>query len=109
MSYQITLHGDVVGHYWWPIGEEWIKEGASFDVTAYQRRCVNGGRGDRGISLWEAVEAFTSEHDGDSSSGCTLREAYLEITSIKGNRRRSRIWMLDTFPTADDFLDRAFV
>lgn len=108
MDTRIEITADLVGAFWWPVGEEWIKEHVTFDVSAYQRRCVNGGRGERGISLREAVDGFATEHGGDSSNGVELANAVLSVTreeragaSVKMVRRD---FPLEMFPSVSDFI-----
>lgn len=96
----IEIYADVAGTFWWPMGEDWQKLGCEFNVSDYQRRCVNGGRGKRGITLREAVDAFTSEHGGDSASGCLITDGILIVR--RGNRTRS--FPLSMFPSIADML-----
>jgi hypothetical protein len=105
---QLTICADVVGAFWWPMGEEWRKDCETFDVTAYQRRCVNGGRGSRGITLREALSGMESEHLGDSSNGVTF-SGELIVTIRNGSRSRSRSFPLNMFPSIADMVESSNV
>lgn len=100
---QISVIADVVGAFWWPIGEPWVKHSVSFDVTAYQRRCVNGGRA-KGITLREAIDGMETEHGGDSSEGIKLANGIVKVTRVKGNRKASRVFDLSLFPSIADYI-----
>lgn len=103
---EIEIDAIVTGAFWWPIGEEWEKW-ARFNVTDYSARCIGGDRGERGLSLRQAVDSFIMEHSGDSSSGCEIREGVLTVTRRKGTRVRSRAFPLELFPSISDFMEGA--
>jgi hypothetical protein len=107
MTTQLTIHATAHGALWWPIGEEWTRD-VAFDVTRYQARCVNGGRGSRGITLREAMSGLECEESGDSSNGVTF-SGILVVTRYSGSRCRSRCFPLNMFPSISDMVESSNV
>jgi hypothetical protein len=97
----LTIVSDLVGKFWWPMGEEWTKPVCETFV-------VNGADVhplDHVSTLREAVERICS--DGDSSSAPLLsREGFVEITrhSPSGHRTMIRRFPLSIFGSVSDYL-----
>ena len=77
---------------------------SAMNLTDYQKRCVNGGRGERGISLREAVEAFINDAQGDSSSQVKISDGWLYAKVYNSTRTKSRMFPLTMFKSVSDFL-----
>lgn len=93
MMTSIEISGFVVGEIWWPVGAECFKP-FRHDVVAYARRCD-------GATLRDHILEIT--RDGDFQ-GCTIAQGEITITLHRPNRRRSRTWPLDRFPSVSDCL-----
>jgi len=102
MTSNIRIFADVTGAFWWPIGEPWEKTGVIFNVTQYQRRCINGGRGARGITLREAMSGLEDDHIDDSSCGVTFAG---ELVVTRG--AKTRAFPLEMFPSISDMVTKA--
>lgn len=102
----IEIYADLIGAYWWPMGETWEKLGVEFDISAYERRCIGGDRNNGGLSLRQAVDSFVNEHSGDSSNGVEISDGILIVTRRNGSRSKTRSFPLNMFPSIADYMHK---
>ena len=94
MNAEITIRGYVVGPIWMPAVEAY--KPFTYNLTRERQRWIANG------TLRDHIVEIIS--DGDFRD-CRIADGQLEITVVKNNRRRSRVWDLAKFPSIQDCLN----
>lgn len=102
-----TIVGEIIGTYWWPIGQEWEKPVCETFTEAGDLDRLHDFHDERPQRLRTLLEAVTI--DGDSSSGCRLSAESVLI--VRRTRRsngstvtRERTIALVDMPSAKDYV-----
>lgn len=93
-TYEISIHGFLVGPIWWPAGAECFKT-LHYDANTQEVRWGEPG------TLRDHVLAAAM--DGDFQ-GCAIAQGELVIRRRKGGRTVTRSWPLSRFPSVADCL-----